>query len=109
MCVCVCVRACVCMCDNPPCRYLGVHYPHFPSEADFVHRIVSYGELEQHSEGGELRGLSEFAQGWRRLQAGGLLLPDLVEFYRWLHTELCTYVTSGVLYSLQCVYIANRK
>lgn len=57
-----------------------------------MHRIVSYGELKQHSEGGDLRGLSEFAQGWRRLQAGGLLLPDLVEFYRWLHTELCTYV-----------------
>ncbi len=54
-----------------------------------MHRIVSYGELEQHSEGGDLRGLSEFAQGWRGLQAGGLLLPDLVEFYRWLHTELC--------------------
>ena len=46
-------------------------------------------KLEQHSDGEVLRGLSEFAQGWRRLQAGGLLLPDLVEFYRWLHTELC--------------------
>ncbi len=54
-----------------------------------MHRIVSYGELEQHLEGGDLRGLSEFAQGWRRLQEGGLLLPDLVKFYQWLHTELC--------------------
>ena len=53
-----------------------------------MHCIISYGHLEQHSEGGELRFLSDFAQSWRVLQAGGLLLPDLVEFYQWLHTEL---------------------
>jgi vacuolar-type H+-ATPase subunit D/Vma8 len=25
---------------------------------------------------------------WPILQAGGLLLPKLVEFYQWLHTQL---------------------
>ena len=56
-----------------------------------MHYIISYGDLEQHSEGGELRVLSDFAQSWKVLQAGGLLLPDLMEFYRWLHTELGSF------------------
>ena len=37
---------------------------------------------------GELRLLSHFATEWRRLQAGGALLPDLLEFYLWIHTSL---------------------
>ena len=65
-----------------------------------MHCIISYGDLEQHSEGGELRVLSDFAQSWRTLQAGGLLLPDLVEFYRWLHTELCTFSTFNIYKSM---------
>ena len=32
--------------------------------------------------------LSRFSMEWPRLQAGGLLLPKLVEFYQWLHTQL---------------------
>ena len=32
--------------------------------------------------------LSRFSMEWPILQAGGLLLPKLVEFYRWLHTQL---------------------
>ena len=69
-----------------------------------MHCILSYGDLEKHSEGGELRGLSEFAQSWRMLQAGGLLLPDLVEFYRWLHTELCMYFSFiNLVYITGCV------
>ena len=80
-------------------RSLDRCYPQFSSEADFIHCILSYGDLEQHSEGGTLRGLSQFAQGWRRLQAGGLLLPDLVEFYQWLHTQLGKIILS----------IANNK
>lgn len=72
----------------PTCSGLEQQYPHFPSELDFIHRLLAYGELEQHSEGGELNGLSQFAQRWKSLQAGGLLLPDLVEFYQWLHTQL---------------------
>ena len=42
----------------------------------------------QHSEGGELMLLSRFSMEWPILQAGGLLLPKLVEFYQWLHTQL---------------------
>ena len=28
-----------------------------------------------------------------RLKAGGALLPDLIEFYQWIHTELAYLVT----------------
>ena len=69
-------------------RRLELHYPQFPSEEDFTHRLLGTGDLKQHSEGGELMLLSRFSMEWPRLQAGGLLLPKLVEFYQWLHTQL---------------------
>ena len=69
-------------------RRLELHYPQFPSEEDFTHRLLGSGDLQQHSEGGELMLLSRFSMEWPRLQAGGLLLPKLVEFYQWLHTQL---------------------
>ena len=30
---------------------------------------------------------------WEHLQCGGVLLPDLVEFYQWLHTNLSHIIT----------------
>ena len=83
---------CLCTCIPPYLcthyRRLELHYPKFPSEEDFTHRLLGSGDLEQHSEGGELMLLSRFSMEWPRLQAGGLLLPKLVEFYQWLHTQL---------------------
>ena len=69
-------------------RRLQLYYPHFPSESDFTHSVLSSGDIQSHARGGELYLLARFAQEWPRLQAGGLLLPDLVEFYQWLHTAL---------------------
>ena len=37
--------------------------------------------------------LSKFALVYPRLKAGGALLPDLIEFYQWIHTELAYLVT----------------
>ena len=37
--------------------------------------------------------LHQFTQERRILQIGGALLPDLVEFYQWIHTELSHLVT----------------
>ena len=37
--------------------------------------------------------LSKFALVYPRLKAGGALLPDLIEFYWWIHTELSYLVT----------------
>lgn len=69
-------------------RSLELHYPHFPLEVDFVHYFRTYGDLEQLSEGGELNTLIKLVQGWRRLQKGGTVLPDLIAFYQWLHNHL---------------------
>ena len=63
-------------------------YPQFPSEEDFIHRLLSPGNLQQHSQGGQFMLLSRLSMEWSRLQAGGLLLPHLIEFYQWLHTNL---------------------
>ena len=70
------------------CRSLELHCPQFPLEVDFVQHLRNYGDLEQLSEGGELDALIKLVQGWRKLQVGGILLPDLVELYQWLHKHL---------------------
>ena len=70
------------------CRSLDLNYPHFPTEQDFIHNVLSSGDIQSHSQGGNFYLLGHFAQEWPRLQAGGLLLSDLVEFYQWLHTAL---------------------
>jgi len=70
------------------CRRLELRYPHYPSERDFTHSVLSSGDIRNQAQGGDLYLLARFAQEWPRLQAGGMLLPDLVEFYQWLHTAL---------------------
>ena len=70
-----------------------MHYPHFPSEQEFCHTILSAGDLEQHSEGGKLRILTRFTMDWPLLKVGGDLLPDLVELYRWLHMNIAHLIT----------------
>ena len=75
-------------------RHLEVQYPHFPSEQEFTHCILSAGDLQQHSEGGKLRLLARFAMDWPRLQRGAVLLPDLVELYQWLHTNIAFLITN---------------
>ena len=69
-------------------RSLGLCYPHFPTEQDFIHSVLSSGDICSYTQKGKLYLLGRFAQEWPRLQAGGLVLPDLVEFYQWLHTAL---------------------
>ena len=70
------------------CRQLGLCYPHFPTEQDFIHSVISSGDIQSHAQGGELHLLTWFTHELPRLQAGGELLPHLVEFYQWLHTTL---------------------
>ena len=69
-------------------RSLELYYPHFPTEQDFIHSVLSSGDICSYTQKGELYLLGRFALEWPRLQAGGLLLSDLVEFYKWLHTAL---------------------
>lgn len=68
--------------------FFRFRYPYFPSEQDFTHSVLSSEDIQSYAQGGELHLLTRFVLEWPRLQAGGLLLPDLVEFYWWLHTTL---------------------
>ena len=78
----------------PPCRDLDIHYPHFPVEEDFTHYLNSLSpDLDQHAERGRLRLLLRFAREWECLQVGGSLLPSLIEFYQWLHTDISCLAT----------------
>ena len=40
-----------------------------------------------------LYALHQFTLKQKRLRVGGALLPDLVEFYQWIHTQLSYLVT----------------
>lgn len=68
-------------------RHLDLIYPQFPSEEDYLHRLLNSRNL-QNSDEGQFTILSRFSMEWPRLQTGGLLLPYLIEFYQWLHTDL---------------------
>ena len=69
-------------------RHLELCYPHFPTEQDFIHSVLGSGNIQSHTQDGDLYLLGRFAQEWSRLKAGGKLLPDLLAFYQWLHTSL---------------------
>lgn len=71
------------------CSQLDAHYPHFPSEQECMRAIVG-GDVDQQS---NLYLLPTFAMYWERLQVGGALLPDLIEFYTWLHKNLAHLLT----------------
>ena len=84
-------RTFICMhdCTESSCRCLELHYPYFPNEADFTHSVLSSGDIVRDN----IALLLRFSLQWRRLQAGGELLPDLVELYQWLHTDLAHVVS----------------
>lgn len=62
-------------------RDLDKIYPYFPSEHDLIHCILNTENIHQ----GNLSFLARFSLDWQRLTIGESLLPELVEFYLWLH------------------------
>ena len=74
---------------------MGLCYPHFPSEQEFTHSLLSFRDIQRHAQGRDLHLLTRFTQEWPRLQVGGLLLPDLVKFYQWLHSVLGEFEHNG--------------
>ena len=69
-----------------------MRYPRFPTVEEFTHSVLSIGGLQIYSEG-KLWLLEKFVMEWQHLQAAGILLPDLVELYKWLHTNISHLVT----------------
>ena len=52
--------------------------------------------------------LSRFSLQWQRLQAGGELLPDLIELYQWLHTDLAHLVSYKKAYMVTIKSVVDR-
>ena len=71
---------------------IEAHYPHYPSTSELFHILLSSRAIST-TEGNEVYVLSKFALEYPRLLAAGNLLPDLLEFYQWIHTELAFLVT----------------
>lgn len=64
----------------------------YPSEAtykDFVYSLEHVQSDASH----QLSVLCKFVREKQRLRIGGLLLPDLVQFYVWLHQQLSHLIT----------------
>ena len=74
-------------------RKLSAHYPHFPSQSECIRGIMGGHVGDDDQEAKERPLLSKFAMDWERLQVGGVLLPDLVELYTWLHKNLAHMLT----------------
>ena len=58
-----------------------------------THFILSTGDLDQNSQGGQLWPLFSFSMEWLILQVGGELLPKLVDLYQWLHLNAAHMIT----------------
>ena len=68
---------------------LELHYPHPVTKNDYMKSLTDATEASST----HLLVLHQFAREEKNLQKGGALLPDLVEFYQWIHTELSYLVT----------------
>lgn len=76
------------------CRSLDGLYPLFPTEKYFIHAMLSSGDTSPgQKQAGELSILTQLVLERPQLLAGESLLPDLVEFYRWMHNQLA-YIVS---------------
>lgn len=73
-------------------RCLEAVYPHFPSEQELTHHILSSGDLQQLS-GEKFSLLVRFIMDHPQFYIGGILLPDLVELYQWLHMNYAHMLT----------------
>ena len=66
-------------------------YPFPPTLQDFSHYVQEHCLSNQERGPHEL--LVRFINRYPRLQAGGALLPSLIEFYQWIHTDLSYVIT----------------
>ena len=89
-------------------RTLGEQYPQLPTEKDFTHNLLSSADISLQKQGGELSMLTQFVLERPKLQAGEHLLPDLMEFYRWLHTQLAYIVSYDMATELKIGQVVER-
>lgn len=73
-------------------RILEQHYPYPATEADYMRSLVNATEVND-CDYTHLFVLHQFMLESKKLQVGGALLPELLEFYKWIHTHLSHLVT----------------
>ena len=73
-------------------RILEQHYPHPATENDYIKSLVDAIEAKNCNHT-HLFVLHQFTLKKQMLHLGGALLPDLVEFYQWIHTHMSHLVT----------------
>ena len=71
---------------------LDTHYPESASKESFLLQILSSTRL--HDSKNSLYVLYQFVLRRPLFNAGGRLLPVLVDFYKWLHEEVAYCVTA---------------
>jgi hypothetical protein len=85
-------------------RNLELEYPCYPTEKDLTHSLLTFQDTGTE----DITLISQFTQQWQRLQAGGKLLPDLLEFYQWLHSELAHVISYQRACEVTIGYIIER-
>ena len=75
-----------------PSRKLGCYYPCFTTEKGLLQTLLSDRSICDNT-GNSNYILSQYALLRNQLEIIGGLLPDLVEFYQWLHQELAHVIT----------------
>lgn len=95
-------------CFHLHCRAFSATYPFEPTYKDFLHSLEYVQGAGNTSACHELSVLCKFAREKQRLRIGGLLLPDLVEFYVWLHQQLSHLMTMNQALELSVGDVVER-
>ena len=90
------------------CREFSTTYPIVPTYNDFVYSFEHIQQSNNTRLYEELSVLRKFIREKQRLRVGGLLLPDLVEFYVWLHQHLSHLVTKQQALELSVGDVVKR-
>eukprot|EP00118_Oscarella_pearsei_P023946 m.294339 g.294339 ORF g.294339 m.294339 type:complete len:5643 (+) comp40744_c0_seq7:98-17026(+) len=83
-------------------------YPTDASPKDFMHSLEYLEGAGRTAMAEELRVLIKFFTEKQRLRVGGLLLPDLIEFYQWLHGELSHLITFDQAFKLTIGHVVSK-
>ena len=91
------------------CRQLKAVYPHYPSIDEFTHDLLLKVGNTLCKSDEDLFVITQFAISYDRLCLIGTLLPDLIKFYQWIHTELVLHrVTWNYAATQTLDYIITR-
>ena len=68
---------------------MAIHYPKFPTESEFLRHVLGFADEQDPC----TQLLLQFALEYPRLELARSLLPELVDLYWWLHTDLAHMIS----------------